>query len=144
MYTKGDKGIGFYTSMTKGAFKGLDVNFIGKRKVTYVISAIIIAVGFYLISRFGSGSFLPFIIYEAVVMLFALIAYSVLLKRKFAGAGYMVLGILITIIAAVIQATKAFQLTLIWEFDHNGIFHLVQIPGVIFLYLGLKTELSSR
>lgn len=94
--------------------------------------------GFYLVTVFIPGSFLVFILYEAVVMIFALVAYLVLaLKKKLSGAWWMVGGIFVTIIAAAIQATETLHFTLIWEFDYNGIFHLVQMVGIFILVNGL-------
>lgn len=93
---------------------------------------------FYFITVFIPGSFLVFIIYEAVVMLFALTAYIILAFRGILrGAWWMVLGILITIIAAAIQASESVNIEVIWKFDHNGIFHIVQMVGVLVIYLGL-------
>lgn len=93
---------------------------------------------FYFITVFIPDSFLVFIIYEAVVMLFALTVYVVLaFKNTLNGAWWMVLGILITIVAAVIQATGTMQVEFIWTFDHNGIFHVVQMAGILIIYLGL-------
>jgi hypothetical protein len=94
--------------------------------------------GFYLVTVFVPGSFLVFILYEAIVMIFALVAYLVLaLKKKLSGAWWMVGGIFVTIIAAAIQATETLHITLIWEFDYNGIFHLVQMVGIFILVNGL-------
>lgn len=99
---------------------------------------------FYFITVFIPGSFLVFIIYEAVVMLFALIAYIVLaVQRKLKGAWWMVMGILITIIAAGIQASEAVNVHIIWEFDHNGIFHIVQMAGVLVIFLGLAKSFNQ-
>ena len=39
------KSISFSTKLTKGAFKNLNIDFIGKRKVFYVLSAIVILFG---------------------------------------------------------------------------------------------------
>ncbi|MDP2424592.1 MAG: hypothetical protein U1C46_11245 [Bacteroidales bacterium] len=101
-----------------------------------------IAVLFYVITLLVPGSFFVFIIYEAIAMLFALVVYSILaIRRRLRGAWLMSAGILITMIAAAIQASEAVFITLIWDFDFNGIFHIVQIPGLIFLWLGLRNAL---
>jgi len=100
---------------------------------------------FYFITVFIPGSFLIFIIYEAVVMLFAIIAYIVMaLKGNLAGAWWMVGGILITIIAAIVQATGSMRVNIIWEFDHNGIFHIVQMFGIVVLLNGLLIDFRSK
>ena len=47
------KSISFSTRLTKGAFKNLNIDFIGKRKVFYVLSAIVILFGGYSLSTKG-------------------------------------------------------------------------------------------
>ncbi len=47
------KSISFSTKLTKGAFKNLNIDFIGKRKVFYVLSAIVILFGGYFLSTKG-------------------------------------------------------------------------------------------
>jgi hypothetical protein len=82
---------------------------------------------------------------EAITMVFAFVAYSVVASRKtIKGAGLMAAGILISIIAAVIQTIHTIKVMFIWEFDHNGICHVVQMIGVIFLFQGLQREFKSR
>jgi hypothetical protein len=53
----------------------------------------------------------------------------------------MAAGILVSILAAGIQAKKSICLTLIWQFDHNGIYHIVQMLGLILLLVGLRRSL---
>jgi hypothetical protein len=90
------------------------------------------------------GSFLVFIMYEAVAMLFALGAYLRLaLEKRLNGAGWMATGILITIIAAGVQATQSLSLSFIWPFDHNGLYHLIQMVGLGALMIGLRADLLS-
>ena len=101
-----------------------------------------IAVGFYIITRIYSGIFFVFIVYEALALLFALAAYSWLaLKGLLNGSVIMALGILISILAAGIQANKNVSVKLFVEFDHNGVFHIVQIIGMLFLLAGLRMSL---
>ena len=89
--------------------------------------------------------FLVFILYESVAMLFALGAYIWLgTAKKLTGSWLMAAGIFVSMAAAGIQASKAVSFTLIWEFDHNGVFHLVQMPGMWLIYLGVKREIKSR
>jgi len=99
---------------------------------------------FYLVTLFFPGTFLVFILYEAVAMFFSLVVYLVLsIRRRLQGALLMATGILITIIAAVIQAIEAIHFTCIWEFDHNGLFHLVQLVGLLVLVMGLRMDLLT-
>jgi len=54
------------------------------------------------------------------------------------GAWLMAADIFVSVIAAGIQANKSVRLTCIWRFDHNGIYHLVQIVGLMLLLMGLR------
>jgi len=100
---------------------------------------------FFLVTVLIPGSFLVFILYEAVAMLFALAVYLLIAARgTLPGAWSMVAGVAITIAAAVIQALGITRVHVIWDFDHNGVFHLVQVAGVIVLTGGLRTALLDR
>jgi hypothetical protein len=91
---------------------------------------------------------LVFTFYEAVAMLFALGAYSWLaFTGRLAGAYWMVAGVLVTIIAAAVQVLwngKENPLTLIWQFDQNGLYHLIQMVGVALLMVGLRLGLMGE
>ena len=102
-----------------------------------VLPMIVIALGFVIYVARLSTSFLPFIVYEAVAMLFALSGYLYLSVRGFVGANWFSMGILLTLIAAGIQATKALSFTLIWPFDHNSVYHLLQIVALGLLLKGV-------
>jgi hypothetical protein len=90
------------------------------------------------------GSFVVFILYEAVAMLFALAVYIwVAARGTLPGAWWMVAGVAITILAAVIQTQRGLLVTLIWPCDNNGLFHLVQIAGLLALTVGLRAAFSG-
>jgi len=55
------KSISFSTKLTKGAFKNINIDFIGKRKVFYVLSAIVILFGGYSLSTKGLNYGIDFI-----------------------------------------------------------------------------------
>jgi hypothetical protein len=104
-----------------------------------------VGVAFFLITVFVPGNFLVFILYEAVAMLFALAVYVLIAAQgQLPGAWWMAVGVGITILAAVIQALGKTRITVIWEFDHNGVFHLAQIVGVLVLTVGLYTALLAK
>lgn len=126
-----------------------------------------LSAGFFSYATFASKTFLPFIVYESVAMLFCLAVYLTLVpwervgasamsgpaqcsptgragQRRLPGAAWMVAGVGITILAAVLQATRAVTFTLVVPFDHNGVFHLVQLPGLLCLVTGLKMGLHPR
>jgi hypothetical protein len=92
----------------------------------------------YAVSRSLAGHFMIFMRYQALVLTLALAIYAWLAVQGVPeGAGWMTAGVAASLIAAATQARRNLQVTLIWEFDHNGIFHLIQVLGVIFLCVGL-------
>jgi hypothetical protein len=103
-------------------------------------------VAFVALAQLIDGAFVVFVIYEAVALSFALIGYAYLTRRpRLPGAGLMAAGILVTLGAAAIQATRlGSPITVVWTFDHNGLFHIVQMPGVVLILLGLRTALLHR
>jgi len=90
-----------------------------------------------------SGRFIVFIGYEALFVAFALVVYGYLaLTRRLASAGLLWAGLLVSLMAAVVQTTGA-EVTMIWTFDHNGLFHLLQVPGLILMVLGVGAALRA-
>ena len=84
-------------------------------------------------------SFLDVILNYAPVMLLFL-AMNIVGLRNGTGSMQMITGILILSAASAIQAAGWDDLS---PLDHNGLYHVVSIVGVVFLYLGgarLKTE----
>jgi len=105
----------------------------------------VIGVAFFGVTRLIPGSFLVFVLYEAAAMIFALVVYTVLAaKGRLVGAWWMAAGILVTIVAAGIQASNAVYVTVIWEFDFNGIFHIIQMVGVALLVGGLRKAFQAQ
>ena len=77
-------------------------------------------------------SFLDVILNYAPVMLLFL-AMNIVGLRNGTGSMQMITGILILSAASAIQALGWDRLT---PLDHNGVYHVVSILGVVFLYLG--------
>lgn len=103
-----------------------------------------VGVGFFGITLVWPDSFLVFIMYEAVAMFFALGGYIWLAYRgRLEGAWLMAVGIFATIIAAGVQASNAVSFSFIWSFDHNGVYHLIQMVGIVLLVAGLRNALPS-
>jgi len=104
-----------------------------------------VGVAFFVVTVLIPESFMVFVIYEAIAMFFALVVYIVLTARQtLRGAATMAAGVLVSIVAAAVQATGSVRFTLIWDFDHNGAFHLIQMVGLVFLLIGLRADLVSR
>ncbi len=100
---------------------------------------LIAGLGFYLTTLIYPDIFFLFIVYEVVALVFALGAYIFIAVQKgLPGAWLMAAGIFVSIIAAGIQANKSVVVTFIWRFDHNGIYHLVQVVGLMLLLMGLR------
>ena len=98
--------------------------------------------GFFAATLLYPGIFLVFIVYEGLALIFALGAYTYLaIRGEPTGAGFMAAGILISIFAAGIQAHKSIFLTLIWKFDHNGVYHIVQAVGLLLLVYGIRQSM---
>ncbi|UTA47164.1 hypothetical protein L1F30_13455 [Simiduia sp. 21SJ11W-1] len=106
--------------------------------------AVLLGGGFFAYTLLFPSSFLPFVIYQVSVMLCALAGYSWLaVQVGRAGAGWLALGIAITIVASAVQATKALSFTLVWAFDHNGVYHLIQTVGLWVLLYGYSKAVNA-
>jgi len=77
-------------------------------------------------------SFLDVILNYAPVMLLLLIMNIIDLKNG-AGSWSMIVGILILFAASAIQMSG---MDVFSPLDHNGVYHLVSMVGILFLYLG--------
>jgi hypothetical protein len=101
------------------------------------------ALGFYGASQHLARGFLVFVIYEAIALLYALAVYTSLARGgRLAGAQLTAAGILISIIAAAVQASRMRTSLIGMPFDHNGLFHLVQIAGLPVLAAGVRAGLE--
>lgn len=111
-----------------------------RRTLPWMIAA---GIGFFALTRVGSGSFLAFIAYEAVAMLASLALYvDAAVRPRMTGASWMALGVALNLVAAAVQQSQAGLLIAGWPFDHNGLFHFVQMAALGVLTLGVLTSLS--
>jgi Family of unknown function (DUF6962) len=105
--------------------------------------AIAVGVGFFLLTQLSDGGFRVFILYEGAAMIATLVIYlSLWILRRTAGAGRVALGVALTLVAAAIQVS-ALSVRIIWPFDHNGLFHLVQMAAVLLIAGGLRAGMRS-
>ena len=102
---------------------------------------LIVAGLFYLATRLTGGDFRIFLVFEATALVFALAVYGTLGARGRAGAGTVAAAMALSLAAGAIQAMTSLSVRLGWEFDHNGLYHLVQIVGVVVLIRGLAITL---
>lgn len=112
-----------------------------RRALPWLVAA---GLGFYGFTRTGTGSFLVFILYEATAMLAALLLYADVARRgRVAGAGWMVAGVALNLVAAAVQQSDAQVRLGHVPLDHNGLFHIVQGVAVLALARGLLRSLAS-
>ncbi len=104
--------------------------------------ALLAALGFYLMTRLQHGNYLVFVLFEGVALLWALGVYAALARRRWPGATMVALGLLLSIVAGGLQATTL-GFILVWPFDHNSLYHLGQVVGVLALIRGLKRLLRT-
>lgn len=104
-----------------------------------VPASIGLAFVFAAVTQVWSNSFLLFIAYEAVMMTFALGIYIVCIwqPQKQRGSGLLALGVLLTLMAAVVDTQSTWCIQCIWAFDNHGIFHLIQMLGLSIILFGL-------
>ena len=99
---------------------------------------------FVLVSQWLGGAFIWFIAYEAVATLLALAMYaSLAASGSLPGASLVAAGIAVSLVAAVIQATTL-SLRIVVPFDHNGLFHLVQMVGIVVMAMGIREGMLIR
>lgn len=106
--------------------------------------AIAAAVVFFAASQWLGGAFLIFLIYEGVATLTALAIYTTLAVRGgLPGASLIAAGLALTLVAALVQASSL-SARMVVNFDHNGLFHLVQIVAIIVMTGGVRASLQAR
>ena len=114
----------------------------GERAARAILPAAVVAAAvFYLATRITAGDFRVFVAFEAVALLFALAVYGALAGRGRAGAATVAGALAVSLAAGAIQAVDSLTVRIGWDFDHNGLYHLVQIIGVVLLVRGLTLTL---
>jgi len=100
-------------------------------------------VGFCPLIALLGGTFLIFIMFDTAAMLAALAIYGVLAaSRRVVGAALVTAGIALTIVAGAVQASHL-SVQLVVPFDHNGLFHLLQLVATTILVTGLRRGLMN-
>jgi Family of unknown function (DUF6962) len=103
-----------------------------------------IGTGVFALIQVLGGAFAVFVAYEVAAMLAALAIYGSLgVTGGLEGAGLVAAGILLTIAAGAVQASDL-RVRLVVPFDHNGLFHLVQLVATATLAGGLRIGLAGR
>ncbi len=114
----------------------------GARPARIVLALMLIAaLGFYVATRRSGGDFAVFVIFQAAGLVAALVIYLHLAKRRRPGAILVAAALALSLAAGAIQANQSLALRFVWDFDHNGIYHLVQLGGLALLVAGLRGTL---
>ena len=118
---------------------GIAYDMWGISAIRRIIPAfLMLMLGLYALANFTSFGRILLVVFVTFILFFALCAYAVqAIRGQLNGAWLMSASFLVTIIAGIIQASHSVSFTCVWEFDHNGTFHLVQFLGLFLLILGL-------
>ena len=117
----------------------------GERAARAIVPALLVLAGaFYLLARMSGGDFRVFLLFQAAALLFALFVYGRLARLTQPGAGTLTWALAVSLVAGVVQAANRVTVTLIWPFDHNALFHLVQLVGLVILIRGLTLILRAE
>ena len=90
------------------------------------------------------SSFTVYVVFILITM--ALVSWlNAMCFEKSGNKKYLLimLGAVITATASLVQLIKSIHFTIIWEFDYNGAFHLIQMLAGIFLGLGIIGVMKS-
>lgn len=114
----------------------------GEATARRVLPWLLAAAGlFYASTWVSGGAYLMFVLFETAVLVLALVAYCMLARARRPGAIAMIIGLLLSLVGGAVQASRL-SLHLGWELDHNGLYHLVQLVGVMFILVGLRGTLA--
>ena len=101
-----------------------------------------LALVFFLVAWIYPTRILAFTALLAVLLVLALVLYiHLMVTRALPGAGFLAAGSAALLIGAAMMLRNV-GFTLIWTFDRNAVYHLVQMVGILFFSLGLSLRLS--
>jgi uncharacterized protein DUF6962 len=107
-----------------------------------LLPMLLLALAFYGLTRLAAGEFVVFVVFQAAGLVTALGVYLWLLRAGRPGAGLVAAGLAVSLAAGAIQANEELGARLVWEFDHNGLYHLAQLGGLGLLVAGLTRTLT--
>jgi len=110
-----------------------------QRLLPFMLAA---AAVFYWATWRTGGDFLVFVVFSTATTVFALGVHAALARAKRPGAGWVAAGLGVSLAAGLVQAS-ALSLHVVWGFDHNGLFHVVQLAGLAILIPGLRRLLAT-
>ena len=123
-----------------GAVADVWGNVFARRLVPWAVA---LGAVFFGLTELWDGAFLVFVAYEAAALISALAIYAWLAATgRLRGAAIIAVAIVVNLAAAGVQASSL-ALWLVVPFDHNGLFHLVQMVGDALLAWGLHRSLPE-
>lgn len=127
--------------MTTAVLLTLGAQFLGPARQRLLVGLAAAQLLAYFVAVVLVDSFLVVVVNYLPVIL-AMLAFNVqgLWRRSGDGHWTIVLGILVLVLASAVQALRIDTFSPV---DHNGLYHLISMPGVFLLYVGgrrLKTR----
>lgn len=127
--------------MTAAVLLTLGAQFLGPARQRLMRGLATVQLAAYLVAVVVFDSFLVVVVNYLPVIL-AMLAFNVhgLWRGRGEGHWTIVLGILVLLLASTVQALGIDTFSPV---DHDGLYHLISMPGVVLLYLGgrrLKTQ----
>ena len=106
--------------------------------------ALVVGAAFFVLTVFLPTSFALFVAYEAIAMASSLAVYlNLAIAEHRPGAGTVSVGIALTLAASAVQVSR-WTLRIGVPFDHNGLFHIVQLVATPVLAHGIRVMLTDR
>lgn len=114
----------------------------GRRALPFLL---LVAFGFYLATRMLGGKYVVFVVFQGLAIIALLAIYArVSFAHRRPGSGWMLAGFIISLLGGIAQAMNNLEVRVIVPFDHNGIYHVIQMAGVGCLLVGLRELLGRR
>jgi hypothetical protein len=102
----------------------------GVQRIIFVLAAVQFVIYVVLVATVANFGV---VILNYAPALLLLLAASIAGLRTGTGSWAMVIGLVVLVIASVVQAL---QIDVFSPVDRNGLYHLIALPGVVLLYLG--------
>ena len=98
----------------------------------------------FVLSKTVPNFFIIFIAYSGAAMLFSLGIYAYLAAaRRNAAPALMAAGIAAVIAGSALQAAGSISFTLVWEFDHNSVYHFLVMGAAALFYCGIRKSAKA-
>jgi hypothetical protein len=99
---------------------------------------------YYLLTWGFNGTYRAYLPYGIIAFCLALTGYFWLFfTKKMEGAGLWIAGALITVISSIIESIGQDDQIYIWQLDHNGVSHILELLGIGLIFAALLKSLRS-